>query len=373
MRVGLVVAGGFDPSGRERVIPALLWLVERLACRHAVHVFVLNYFREPCTYELAGATVHDLGRVDAPRGSASLVLVRKLLKRVREVGPFDLLHGYWAVPSGVVAAAAARRLGIPSVVTFDSGELVSVRECGYGLQGSVRQRTSVVLAARLATRLHVCSDYMLDLARRKGLDADRIPLGVDTEIFCPCGGPPPGPPWRLIHVASLRPVKDETTLIGAMALLAAARGDRVHLDIVGEDTGGGVLQAACAARGLSRQVTFHGFRPTSELAPLYRRAHLHVQSSRHEAAGVVVLEAAACGVPTVGTATGYVADWAPQAAAAVEPGNPEALAGAIGALLDDPWRRAALGQEGARRAEGMSADRTAIAMEALYAGVLGRR
>ena len=53
MRIGLVVAGGFDPSGRERVIPSLVWLVERLARRHAVHVFVLRYFEEPRTYALA--------------------------------------------------------------------------------------------------------------------------------------------------------------------------------------------------------------------------------------------------------------------------------------------------------------------------------
>ena len=41
MRIGLVVSGGVDRSGRERVTPSLLWLVERLARRHDVHVFVL--------------------------------------------------------------------------------------------------------------------------------------------------------------------------------------------------------------------------------------------------------------------------------------------------------------------------------------------
>jgi hypothetical protein len=35
MKVVVVVPGGFDRSGRERVIPALLWLVERLARRQA--------------------------------------------------------------------------------------------------------------------------------------------------------------------------------------------------------------------------------------------------------------------------------------------------------------------------------------------------
>src|SRR5215510_12377670 len=68
MRIGFVVTGGFDRSARERVTPSLLWLVERLARRHDVHVFVLHYYPESRTYPLLGATVHDLGRVDGPRG-----------------------------------------------------------------------------------------------------------------------------------------------------------------------------------------------------------------------------------------------------------------------------------------------------------------
>src|SRR5476649_545704 len=68
MRIGLVVSGGFDRSGRERVTPSLLWLVERLARRHDVHVFVLHYYPEPRSYSLLGATVHDIGRVAGPPG-----------------------------------------------------------------------------------------------------------------------------------------------------------------------------------------------------------------------------------------------------------------------------------------------------------------
>jgi hypothetical protein len=44
MRIALVVPGGVDRSGRERVIPILLWLIERLARRHTVHAFVLRHY-----------------------------------------------------------------------------------------------------------------------------------------------------------------------------------------------------------------------------------------------------------------------------------------------------------------------------------------
>ena len=79
-------------------------------------------------------------------------------------------------------------------------------------------------------------------------------------------------------------------------------------------------------------------------------------SSRHEAAGVAVLEAAACGVPTVGTDTGYVADWSPDAAWSVPPGDADSLADAIGLLLLDRERREAMGRHAERRARSYDAD-----------------
>src|ERR1700716_108575 len=54
MRIGIIVTGGVDASGRERVVPALLWLVERLARRHDVHVFATHYYPGARTYPLLG-------------------------------------------------------------------------------------------------------------------------------------------------------------------------------------------------------------------------------------------------------------------------------------------------------------------------------
>jgi glycosyltransferase involved in cell wall biosynthesis len=58
---------------------------------------------------------------------------------------------------------------------------------------------------------------------------------------------------------------------------------------------------------------------------------------------MVTLEAAACGTPTVSTAVGLLPDH-PELGLTVPVGNDAALAEAIRELLDDPPRRAALGQ-----------------------------
>jgi glycosyltransferase involved in cell wall biosynthesis len=377
MRLALVVTGGVDRSGRERVIPTLLWLIARLAARHSVVVYVLRYLNRPDTYPLLGATVRDLG---SPAGLGAQY--RTLVRRVRNDGPFDVLHAYWAMPAGLVTVAAGRRLRIPTVVTLDSGELVALDAIpvghardgqnkpltfAYGLQRTWKDRLGVAATLKLATRTTVCTRFMHRLAETHGADPAIVPLGVDTGRLTPTLKPL-GPPWRLLHVGSLNPVKDQSTLVRAFALLVG-RGLDVHLDIVGEDTLDGRVQELAIQVGIAGRVTFHGFLPTATLVGMYGKAHALLLSSRHEAAGVVVLEAAACEVPTVGTKVGYVSDWAPDRAVAVPIGDPQALADAAEQLLLDPERRQTTARRARAWAIAHSADWTAAALERLYAAL----
>lgn len=372
MRVGLVVTGGVDRSGRERVIPALLWLIERLARIHEVHVFALHHELTPSVYPLLGATVHDLGRVRAPSGFRRMLQRRRLRRAIAEIGGVDVLHGLWGLP-GEAAVAAARRLGVPSIVTADSGEWVSLPGIGYGLQRRWRDRRAVAAAMRGATVVTVSTLFMQRLAASHGVTARVIPIGV-PRVLGPDGTDavpetaPEGPPWRLMHVASINPVKDHQTLLSAMAVVVD-RNPNVHLDIVGADTSGGRIARLAASLGLQSHVTFHGFLPSDAIAPMWTRAHLHVVSSRHEAAGIVILEAAMAGVPTVGTRVGHIADGEPHRAMAVPPGDHQALSGAILMLLDDPIRRSVLASTARTWALAHDADFTAAAFDRLYRDV----
>ena len=57
-------------------------------------------------YDLLGAAIHDLGRVPGPIGFRRFRIERRLTTALREHGPFDVLHGYWGLPAGVVTARA---------------------------------------------------------------------------------------------------------------------------------------------------------------------------------------------------------------------------------------------------------------------------
>lgn len=360
-----MVTGGVDQSGRDKVIPAILWLIERLARRHDVFVYALRYHDRPTTYPLLGATVRDLGRPPGIRRQYT-----SLVAALRRDGPFDVVHGYWAMPAGLAAAAAGRRLGIPSVVTCDSGEFTAIPEIGYGLQIRRRHRLAVSAALRLSTRVTVCTTYMAKLAISHGITPVVIPLGVDAGVFAAAERPAnTGPPWRLLNVASLNPVKDHRTLVEAFRQVVDRIGGGVVLHLAGEDTMNGAVQDAVRRLALERHVTFHGVLPSRELADLYRTADLFVLSSRHEAAGVVALEAAASGVPVAGTSVGYVADWAGSSAVAVPAADPRALAEAIIRLLHDPAERRRIADSARDWTVAHDADWTAAEFTRLYGGL----
>jgi glycosyltransferase involved in cell wall biosynthesis len=364
VKLALVVLGGLHPSGRIQVVPAWLWLIERLARRHEVHAYVLQHLPDVVTYTLAGATIHDLGR---PRG---LWRKWKTLRRalVRD-GPFDVLHGFWIDPAGLLAAVAGYRLGTPALVTCASGEFVSLPDLDYGVQRTIRGRASVRLACRLASRIHVETAFMEKAAVAHGHSAIRIPIGIDRRRGAAPAHPAEGPPWRAMQVASLNPVKDHATLLEALAI--ARQSVDVRLDLVGEDTLGGSVQRQAAALGIADVVVFHGFVGHDELAPLHRVAHLYVQASRHEAGGTAVLEAAAAGIPIVGTRVGFVHDWEPAGAVATPPGNAPALADAIVRLLHDPVNRRAIADTARRFVLEHDADYSAAALSAVYESLAG--
>ena len=365
MRIALIVPGGLHPSGREQVAPFWLWLIERLAREHDVHAFALRHLPEPSTYPLAGAAVHDLGR---PQGQWAQW--RGLLRALQSCGRFDVLHGYFAHPAGMLAAIAGRVLKTPSVVSCDSGEFVAFADIGYGSQLRPGGRAAVAIACRLATSVHVTTRFMSDQARVWGVAPVCIPVGVDTSRVVPRQPPAEGPPWRLLQVASLNPVKDQSTLLKALRI-TRERLD-VRLDLVGEDTLGGALQRHAAETGLADAVSFHGWRPHDHLRPFHDAAHLYVQSSRHEGGGVAVLEACAVGIPVVGTAVGYVSDLAPQGATAVPPNDPSALAAAIVRLLQNPAERRAIADAAAPFAMSRNADWTAQQLVELYQSLAGQ-
>ena len=88
-----------------------------------------------------------------------------------------------------------------------------------------------------------------------------------------------------------------------------------------------------------------------QLHQLYASAHIVVLPSRYESFGLVVVEAMMHGAAVLSTDIGGIAEVTRDGidAVLVPPADAPALAAAMSALLDDPARRAALGDEARRR------------------------
>lgn len=118
-------------------------------------------------------------------------------------------------------------------------------------------------------------------------------------------------------------------------------------------------------------VALAGWRPHPDILAAMAQAGMVVVPSRWpEPFGMTALEAMACGAPLLCSMRGGLAEVAGDAAVAIDPDDPEALAAAIVALAGDPARRAALGAAGRARAAGFDVRSAAAALDALRREVL---
>ena len=367
MKIALLVPGGVDSSGERRVIPALLALLRRLSMLHELHVFATHQDAEPSSWTLEGAHVHNLGLPRTAWRAASAIV------REHRVRPFDVIQSFWSGRPGALAVGVGAFLRVPSVVHVAGGELVALKDIRYGgcctWRGRVRERQVL----RGATVVTCASRPIADLVAERGVRAQRLPLGVDLARW-PVRAPVRrrrDEPARLVHIASLNEVKDQPTLLRALRRLADA-GRTFELDVVGEDTLGGRVQALAEELGLAHLIRFHGFLTQRELRPLVEAAHVALISSRHEAGPLVSLEAAVVGVPTAGTAVGHLAEWSPDAALAVPCREPAALEAAVAALLDDEDLRLSIATAAQRYAALEDAEHTARGFDAIYRRLAAR-
>ena len=268
----------------------------------------------------------------------------ELVRLVRRVRP-DIVHTS-SSKAGVLGRAAAWAAGVPI-------RLFTVHGWAFAASGggaSLLYRW----ADRLVSPLTTATICVSELERETGLAArtcraDRtvvIPNAVDVR-----GAPRSRTTRRrplLVAVGRLRPPKDFDTLLRALALLPDAQFDAA---IVGDGPQRRELEALLVQLGLEERVRLEGER--RDVPALLARADVFVLSSRSEGLPVSVLEAMAAGLPVVASAVGGVAELVldGETGVLVRPGDPEALAAALGPLLADPALRRRLGDAGRARAE----------------------
>ena len=214
-----------------------------------------------------------------------------------------------------------------------------------------------------------------------------VPYGV-SEAFTPA--PPEAvaefqrskglPEEFILFLGTLEPRKNIGLLIDAYALLKercqrceGRRGTGAAPKLIiagGKGWFYGNLFARVMELGLTDDVVFTGYVPNDELSWWYRAATLFVFPSLFEGFGLPVLEAMACGTPTITSNASSLPEVAGDAAVLVDPYEKEGLVGAMQRLLNDADLRRALSAAGVRQASQFPWSRTATETIAVYRDVL---
>jgi glycosyltransferase involved in cell wall biosynthesis len=281
--------------------------------------------------------------------------VAKLLAKRRN--DFDVVHDNQTVGYGMLAI---ERMGLPLVttihhpITFD--RRVDLAHAPLRKQLSLRRWYSFLrmqgrVARRLSQILTVSESSRRDIAQDFGVEADRIqviPLGVD-EVFQP--PTTPRVPGRIVAMASAdTPMKGVATLLEALAKLRTERD--VELVLVTRPSKGGRTEQLIERLGLEDCVSFVSGISDAELVEVMGSAEVACVPSLYEGFSLPTAELMACETPLVVSRAGAIPEVVGEdgeCADLVTPGDVGELYEAIGALLDDPARRARMGAAGRRR------------------------
>jgi glycosyltransferase involved in cell wall biosynthesis len=212
------------------------------------------------------------------------------------------------------------------------------------------------------------SAYSRDIFRSKigdpGARARVIHNGVDEAEFAPvtADAATKAAATDLVFVGELRMLKGVDVLIKAVSLLWR-QGRRVTLTIVGDGPDRKAFEAAAAGPQMTEAVRFVGVQPAREGFALGR---ILVVPSRAESLPYIVLEAGAAAMPQIASRVGGIPEiFGPASGELVAPGDPAALAQAIGAAMANPSAR----QEAAQRLQARI--RQQFSVDAMTDAVLG--
>jgi phosphatidylinositol alpha-1,6-mannosyltransferase len=313
------------------------------------------------------AEVHRVGSSSGDRRLAALTLNARSLGEARAFRPDLILSGH--VVASLGALALRRALRIPLVQYVHADEF------------RVRNRLTAA-AVRQAEATIAVSRYTRQMCLDAGADPDRvhvIPPGIDL---------PPAPtiarderPTLLTVATLLFRYKGHDVTVRALPLIRAKVPD-MRWVVVGDGPFRPALENAIRAYGVEDAVELRGRVSDEERDEWLDRASAFCMSSRVPAAGlggegfgIVYMEAAAHGIPTIGGDVAGARDAVVngETGLLIDPADHLALAGAATELLANPERAQEMGAAGREHAERHAYPLIAARVEALLREVAAAR
>lgn len=269
------------------------------------------------------------------------------MAEVAAVYELDLLHVHYAIPHSPAALLAqqmsARRL--PFVTTLHGTDITLV-----GAEGSYFPITR--FSIERSDGVTAISRYLRD--RTVEVFGIHRPIEViENFVNCRTYAPQPRPAGsvpRLMHISNFRPVKRVRDCVRVLARVRK-RLPAAELIMVGDGPERGAAESLAHELGLTAAVEFMG--KQDHVERLLPQADVLLLPSELESFGLAVLEAMACGVPSVATRTGGLPELIThgQDGFLEGVGDLDAQAERVVSLLTDPELHASMAHAARRTAE----------------------
>jgi len=342
-------------------------LLENLYCRlNGPKVHVLTHGRTASRVQ-RGLVVESV-EMDAPSWGllqpASLrrhVRVSRAINRVRRRGD-AVLHCGKALPEGLSARLANWRRPAPYVCWVHGEELghaSTSRELRW-LARIVYNGAAALVANSENSRRLLISEWGIAESRvhviHPGVDADRFNPDVDGSTMRARVGVQPGE-LLLVSIGRLDRRKGHDMALRALARLRG-QSPSIRYAIVGDGPQRASLEALARDIGVSGLVHFVGAADEADLPAWYAAGDIFLLPNRtdgvdFEGFGIVFLEAAATGKPTIGGRSGGVVEAVGDKVTGllVDGTDIDEIAAAIQHLATEPDRRRSMGRAGRQRVQ----------------------
>lgn len=300
----------------------------------------------------------------------------RLLKAAREIDP-DVVHAHFGGDASRIRNVA-RRLRKPLVVTVHGAD-VTERPARAGLRG-FRNRVRLRRVFRDAARIIAVSEFIRDESIRWGADPAKVVvhhIGIPIQISA--RPTDESEDWDVIFVGRLVAKKGVRDMLYAVDRASVSLGRRLRVAVVGDGALRNDLERQSV--GINATVDFLGKQSPDHVQELLQRAKVFVGPSQRagngdsEGFGMVFLEAAAAGIPSVAYRHGGVVEAVAHGISGLlaEEGDTDELSALLLSLLADEDMRRRMGVAARERVVAEFDVRTQTALlELIYQDVMNR-
>lgn len=318
-------------------------------CNAEITVATFNHEKNDFLMEkFEGITVYrfpHLFKISATPISFSFFL--KILKLSKEC---DMIYSHTPMPFvSEMSLIASKIRNLPFVLVLH-GTVEEKDGLCLKLLTSLYNALLKRIVLPLTIRIICCSDVLTNSLKKKGFKAVTVTPGADKDFFEVSALYEQEGIKKIVFVGQ---INKENHGKGLGDLLIAFRNVLRSVDarliVVGPGNAIDDYKKMSVELKISEKVTFTGPISSQNMPGIYKKAAVVVLPPRHsEGLGIILVEAGACGIPTIGTKVGGIPNVIQDGKTGliVPPNNPERLAEGIMRIITDRELSERMGREG---------------------------